>query len=46
MFSRRIGAGGLMQVTRARVKAPADGGRTVAVDAGGVQLGAGLRFLF
>ena len=46
MFSRHIGAGGLIQVTRARVNAPADGGRTVAVNAGGAQAGAGLRLVF
>ena len=46
MFSRNVGAGGLIQVTRARVKGPADGGRTITLDAGGVQAGAGLRFIF
>jgi hypothetical protein len=46
MFSRHVGAGGLIQVTRARVQIPADGGRTVPVDAGGVQAGGGLRFSF
>jgi hypothetical protein len=46
MFSRHVGAGGLIQITRARVKAPTDGGRTVSIDAGGVQAGGGLRFIF
>ena len=46
MFSRNVGAGGLIQVTHARVKVPADGGRTVSIDAGGAQIGAGLRFIF
>lgn len=46
MFSRRIGAGGLVQITRARAKEPAGTGRTVSVDAGGAQVGAGLRLVF
>ena len=46
MFSRRIGAGGLVQFTRARVRIDPGGGRTIAVDAGGVQVGAGLRLMF
>jgi hypothetical protein len=46
MFSRRVGAGGVVQVTRARAKEPAGTGRTVSVDAGGAQAGAGLRFVF
>ncbi len=46
MFSRRIGAGGLVQVTRARAREPAGAGRTVSVDAGGAQAGAGLRLVF
>ena len=46
MFSRHVGAGGLIQFTRARVKERTDGGRTVSVDAGGVQAGAGLRLVF
>jgi hypothetical protein len=45
MFSRRFGAGGLVQVTRARAKERA-GSRTVEVDAGGAQVGAGLRVVF
>jgi hypothetical protein len=46
MFSRNVGAGGLIQVARARVKLPVDGGRTISIDAGGVQVGGGLRFIF
>lgn len=46
MFSRRIAAGGMVQVTRARAKEPAGTGRTVSVDAGGAQVGAGIRLVF
>ena len=46
IFSRRIGAGGMVQVTRARAKEPAGTGRTVSVDAGGAQVGIGLRLVF
>lgn len=46
MFSRHIGAGALVQVTRARVREHTGTGRTIAVDAGGAQIGAGLRFVF
>ncbi len=46
MFSRRIGAGGLVQITRARAKLPIGAGRTIPVDAGGAQIGAGIRFVF
>jgi hypothetical protein len=45
MFSRNVGAGGLVQITRATAKLPA-GDRTISVDAGGAQVGAGLRFVF
>lgn len=45
MFSRNVGAGGLVQITQARAKARA-GDRSVTVDVGGAQVGAGLRFLF
>ena len=45
MFTSRIGAGGLVQYTRARAKLQA-ADRTVRVDAGGPQIAAGLRFLF
>ena len=46
MFGKNIGAGGLVQFTHARVKAPANAGRSVTFDAGGGQVAAGLRFLF
>ena len=46
MFSRQIGAGGLVRFTRATVDEDAGNGRTVSVDAGGLQVGAGVRFLF
>jgi hypothetical protein len=45
MFSRNVGAGGLVQITRATAKQRA-GDRTISVDAGGAQVGAGLRFVF
>jgi len=45
MFSPHVGVGGLIQFTHARVKARV-GDRTVGVDAGGVQGGGGLRFVF
>lgn len=46
MFSHRIGAGGLVQFTRARARVNAGDGRTIPVDAGGAQAGMGLRFVF
>ena len=46
MFAKHIGAGGLVQVTHARVTAPIDARRSVSFDAGGTQIGVGLRFLF
>lgn len=46
MFSRRIGAGGLIQVTRARARLNAGSGRSVSADAGGAQAAIGLRVLF
>src|SRR4029079_984272 len=45
MFRARLGAGALVQISRARVNMPADG-RTVSVNAGGAQIGAGVRLLF
>jgi hypothetical protein len=45
MFSRHLGAGGVIQFTHARVKESVDN-RTVSIDAGGVQGGGGLRLLF
>ena len=46
MFSRRIGAGGLVQVTRARSRLNAGSGRTISVDAGGAQVALGIRVFF
>jgi opacity protein-like surface antigen len=46
MFSKRVGAGALAQFTRARVRLDTGDGRTISVDAGGAQIGAGLRFVF
>jgi hypothetical protein len=46
MFSSRIGAGGLVQFTRARARLSADSGRTIGVDAGGVQATFGVRLAF
>ena len=45
MFTRNIGVGGLVRYTRASVDLTRDG-RTVTVDAGGTQVGAGLRLAF
>ena len=46
MFSTRVGAGGLVQISKARARvSPADG-RSIAVDAGGVQASGGLRLFF
>jgi len=45
MFSQHVGAGGLAQFTRATVKENV-GDRTVSIDAGGAQLGGGVRFVF
>ena len=46
MFSKRVGAGALVQVTRASVDLDTGDGRTIRVGAGGAQVGAGLRFVF
>ncbi len=46
MFSRTIGAGAVVRFTRATVDLDAPNNRTVAVDAGGTQIGVGMRFLF
>ena len=46
MFTRRVGAGGLVQFTRARARLDVGNNRTVSVDAGGVQAAAGLRLFF
>jgi hypothetical protein len=45
MFSHHVGAGGLLQMTRSRVDLR-NGSRTITVDAGGAQVGAGLRVVF
>lgn len=46
MFTRNVGAGVVLRFTRATVDLDAGEGRTVAVDAGGGQVGAGLRISF
>ncbi len=46
MFSPRFGAGGLVQVTRARAHVSPGEGRTIAVDAGGAQASLGIRVIF
>jgi hypothetical protein len=46
MFSRTIGAGVLVRFTRATVDLDAADNRTISVDAGGTQIGAGVRFAF
>jgi len=46
MFSPRLGAGGLVQVTRAHARVEAGEGRTIAVDAGGAQVALGIRVMF
>ena len=44
-FTRRIGAGVLVRLTKATVELNV-GGRTIQVDAGGMQTGVGVRFAF
>ena len=46
MLTRRAGVGALVRFTRARVDIDAAAARTVAVTAGGVQVGGGLRVWF
>jgi len=46
MFSNRIGAGALVQIARARARLSPGEGRSITVDAGGVQFGGGLRLFF
>jgi hypothetical protein len=46
VFSRRVGAGVLVQFTRARARLDSGEGRSISVDAGGVQAAAGLRLFF
>ena len=45
-FSRYVGVGGLVRTSRATVKLPTPDGHKVDVDAGGTQVGAGMRFRF
>jgi hypothetical protein len=45
MFSRRFGVGGLIRFSRATVDLDVDG-RTVSLDAGGLQAGGGIRIAF
>jgi hypothetical protein len=46
MFSRQLAVGALVRLTRAQVDIDLPAGRTLPVDAGGVQAGGGIRFLF
>lgn len=46
MFSRNVGAGGLIRFSRASVDLDAPASRTVSVDAGGLFVGGGLRLAF
>lgn len=45
MFSKHVGAGGVVQFSHATVKEKV-GDRTVSIDAGGAQAGGGVRFVF
>ena len=45
MFTRNVGVGGLVRYTRASVDLTRNG-RTISVDAGGAQVGAGVRLAF
>jgi hypothetical protein len=45
LFSRNVGAGGIVQFTHAHVTLSVDG-RSVPIDAGGLQGGGGMRFVF
>jgi hypothetical protein len=46
MFARSVGVGGLVRYTRADVDLEPAAGRTLAMKAGGVQAGGGIRFVF
>jgi hypothetical protein len=46
MFARRFGAGGLVQYSAAQVREDVGNNRSIRVDAGGIQAGAGLRIVF
>jgi opacity protein-like surface antigen len=45
MFNENVGAGALVRITRATVELPVEN-RTIQVDAGGTQVGVGLRLVF
>jgi hypothetical protein len=46
MFGHNVGVGGLVRFARTSVDLPVPNNRTVSVDAGGVQVGGGLRLIF
>ena len=46
MFTRRVGAGAIVRYAGAKIDLEAPGARSVSTDAGGFQVGAGLRVLF
>jgi hypothetical protein len=46
MFTSKLGAGGLVRFSRATVDLDAPGNRTITIDAGGLQVGGGVRVLF
>jgi hypothetical protein len=46
MLTSKVGAGGLVRFSRATVDLDAPGNRTISIDAGGVQVGGGVRVLF
>ena len=46
MFTRRLGAGALVRYARGSIDFNVDGSHRVSTDAGGAQIGAGLRFVF
>jgi hypothetical protein len=46
MFARRFGVGGLVQYSAAQVREDVGNNRSLTVDAGGIQAGAGLRMVF
>ena len=46
MLGRHVGVGGLVRLARATVDLTLDDGRTLAIEAGGVQYGGGLRVVF
>jgi opacity protein-like surface antigen len=45
-ITRQVGVGAMVRFTRAAVELDPVAGRTISVDAGGAQVGAGLRFAF